>query len=163
MDEDITPENSTIGTEMVDEDEMHSTRKRKRDDMNMMSQHEQLHILYADDLLDYFMLSMSPETHGPQYPPQPPPNFVVDRHIDDQGHPAFHWACSMGDISVMRDLLERGANMQSRNCRGETPLMRAVLFTNNYEKESMPQVLEMLRGTIGLKDDFGSTVIHHAA
>ncbi|SLM36685.1 Transcription regulator HTH, APSES-type DNA-binding domain [Lasallia pustulata] len=171
LNDDETPDNSTVASEsMMDEDDMlqrsqFSGRKRKRvpDSGEQLSILEQQHVMYADELLDYFILSSSDAPLHNIIPPVPPENFQVDRTIDDQRHTALHWGAAMGDIDVVKDLLHRGADPAARNVRGETPLIRAVLFTNNHEKQTMPKLVHLLSGTITIKDYYGGTIFHHAA
>ena len=124
---------------------------------------EQQHVLYADELLDYFMLSASetPLMHLP--PPSPPEPFQVNRPIDDQGHTGLHWGAAMGDIEIVRSFIDYGANLFAHNKRGETPLIRAVLFTNNCEKQTMPNLVDRLISTIREHDNHGGTILHHIA
>ncbi|KAJ9254856.1 hypothetical protein DTO207G8_3386 [Paecilomyces variotii] len=166
--EQTTLESSSM---MAEDDVMpmsqHSTHSRKRkrgmNDMAAMSLIEQEHIIYGDQLLDYFMtVGDAPEAARIQ-PPQPPVNFQVDRSIDDSGNTALHWACAMGDLDIVRDLLNRGANMQALSVHEETPLVRAVLFTNNYEKRTFPALLDLLQDTMFFRDWFGASVFHHIA
>ena len=118
--------------------------------------------MYADALLDYFILSSSEQPPlQVNQAPFPPNGFEVDRPIDDQGHTALHWGAAMGDIQVVRHFLGRHARPGARNSRGETPLIRAVLFTNNYEKESMPELVKLLLSTIKDYDNHGANVLHH--
>jgi transcription factor MBP1 len=140
------------------------SRKRKRGVENgAFSNAELEHTLYGDELLDYFVTS-SEENGSNMQPPVPPRNFDVDRPIDTQGNNALHWACAMGDVGVMRDLLTRGASPAAQNdVSGETPLIRAVLFTNNYDKQSFPKVVAALQNTITERDWHGATVFHHIA
>lgn len=136
-------------------------RKREMNEVTAMSISEQEHILYGDQLLDYFMtVGDAPEaTRIP--PPQPPANFQVDRPIDDSGNTALHWACAMGDLEIVKDLLRRGANIKALSVHEETPLVRAVLFTNNYEKRTFPALLDLLLDTVSFRDWFGATIFHH--
>ncbi|KAL8883900.1 MAG: hypothetical protein Q9215_007936, partial [Flavoplaca cf. flavocitrina] len=136
------------------------SRKRKRGPD--LSYFEQQHTLYADALLDYFMLSESDRLHRME-PPQPPHGFVVDKPIDEQGHTALHWGAAMGDIETIRMFINRGAHIDVSNVRGETPLIRAVLFTNNHEKETMPKIVDIFLETIMKRDKYGATVLHHVA
>jgi transcription factor MBP1 len=70
----------------------------------------------------------------------------------------------MGDVGVTRDLLNIGANPAAPNAgSGETPLIRAVLFTNNYDKQTFPKIVQALAGTITERDWHGATVFHHIA
>ena len=165
--DDDSQDNSTIASaSFMEEDDRYAgnqydapSRKRKRTPDIM----EQQHILYADELLDYFMLSASeaPLMHLP--PPKPPQPFQVNRHIDEHGHTGLHWGASMGDIDIIRSFIECGADLFARNIRGETPLIRAVLFTNNYEKQTMPHLVQLLISTIREHDNHGGTVLHHIA
>ncbi|KAL2867274.1 putative APSES transcription factor [Aspergillus lucknowensis] len=143
----------------------YSSRKRKRgmNEVAAMTLSEQEHILYGDQLLDYFMtVGDAPEaTRVP--PPEPPANFQVDRPIDDSGNTALHWACAMGDLEIVGDLLRRGADIKALSVHEETPLVRAVLFTNNYEKRTFPALLDLLLDTISFRDWFGATLFHHIA
>ena len=165
--EDITPESASFfGDEEMMPISQQSTgsRKRKRGvDSGVFSNAEMEHTLYGDELLDYFVTS-SEENGTSMRPPVPPRNFDVDRPIDTQGNNALHWACAMGDVGVMRDLLERAASPAAQNdISGETPLIRAVLFTNNYDKQSFPKIVAALQNTITERDWHGATVFHHIA
>ncbi|RAO64917.1 uncharacterized protein BHQ10_000929 [Talaromyces amestolkiae] len=166
--EQTTLESSSM---MAEEDmvpmSQHSTHSRKRKrgmgEMNVMSTTEQEHILYGDQLLDYFMtVGDAPEAAKVQ-PPVPPVNFQVDRPIDDQGNTALHWAAAMGDLEIVQDLLRRGANIQAISVHEETPLVRAVLFTNNFEKKTMPSLVNLLQDNLTFRDWFGATIFHHLA
>ncbi|KAH8424271.1 putative APSES transcription factor [Aspergillus melleus] len=171
FDEDESMEQTTLeSSSMVADEEMMPmsqngpySRKRKRgmNEVAAMSLSEQEHILYGDQLLDYFMtVGDAPEaTRVP--PPEPPANFQVDRAIDDSGNTALHWACAMGDLEIVKDLLRRGADVKALSVHEETPLVRAVLFTNNYEKRTFPALLEFLLDTISFRDWFGATIFHH--
>ena len=136
-------------------------RKRKRaPEAQVADQHQ---TLYADTLLDYFMLSSSDSPPFGLEPPMPPPGYDVDRPIDDLGHTALHWATAMGDVSVVKAFLDLNADPGSRNARGETPLIRAVVFTNNYDKGTTSQIVDHLKDTLCIQDDYGCTVLHHVA
>lgn len=142
------------------------TLKRKRsqmehDGMGFMSspQHRHLHA-YSDDLLDYFM---SKNMGIPAFLSNPPPDFNANDVIDTEGNTAIHWATSMGDLKVVELLVRAHADIRSVNKRGETPLMRAVMFTNNYDRRSFPRLVEVLRDTIFLLDHFDASVFHHIA
>ncbi|KAJ5538716.1 KilA N-terminal/APSES-type HTH DNA-binding [Penicillium frequentans] len=167
--ESIEQANLETSSMMADED-MHLSmsfggRKRKRG-MNegpTMTITEQEHIMYGDQLLDYFMtVGDAPQATRIQ-PPVPPAHFQIDRQIDDSGNTALHWACAMGDLEIVQDLLHRGANAKSLSIHEETPLVRAVLFTNNYEKRTFPTLLDVLLDTITFRDWFGATIFHHVA
>lgn len=169
-DDSIAQDNIESSSIMADEEfvpmSQHSTQSRKRkrgiNEINLdMIEHD--HIKYGDELLDYFMTVGDASAASRITPPQPPPHFQVDRPIDDHGNTALHWACSMGDIEIVRDLLNRGANAGSRSDHDETPLVRAVLFTNNYEKGTMQELADLLQSTIMFRDWYGATVFNHLA
>lgn len=169
--DDESPEHTTLETSsMMDEDDMmqmsqNSTgnRKRKRGVYdNMMSTMEQEHMLYGDELLDYFMTRSDDISGIPIYPPVPPPNFQINKPIEDSGGTALHWAAAMGDVEVAKDLLRRSANPAAQTQNAETPLIRAVLFMNNFEKESFADLVNLLQSTIHERDWAGATVLHHA-
>ncbi|TVY57513.1 Cell division cycle-related protein res2/pct1 [Lachnellula cervina] len=134
-------------------------RKRKREE-NAQNAIDAAHVMYSDELLDYFMVS-SDSDHVPK--PEPPLNFQPDWIIDQDRHSAIHWAAAMGDVEIMRELRKFGANLAAQNVRGETPLMRAVLFTNCKDKGSMPIVVKELMSTVSCIDFCQATVLHHTA
>lgn len=165
--DDDSQDGSTIASaSFMDEDDGYgghhygqSSRKRKRQHQDLA---DQQHTLYADALLDYFILSSSevPAMQNNQAP-YPPNDFEINRPIDDQLHTALHWGAAMGDLDIVRHLLDRGAILGARNNRGETPLIRAVLFTNNYEKDTMIKLVHLLLSTIRNSDHHGANVLHH--
>lgn len=163
--EDVTPESSSM---VVDDDliplnqNTTGSRKRKRGQGSHQTPlMDQEWIAYGDSLLDYF--ETCNDIPNMSYP-LPPPGMSLDRPIEDQGNTALHWACSMGDLNVARDLINRGANPAMLNFHtDETPLIRAVLFTNNYDKRTFPKLVSMLSNTILERDKHGSTVFHHIA
>jgi ankyrin repeat protein len=95
--------------------------------------------------------------------PEPPPSINLDRPIDEKGHAAMHWAAAMGDVGVVKELIHRGARIDCLSNNLETPLMRAVMFTNNFDKETMPSMVKIFQQTVHRTDWFGSTVFHHIA
>ncbi|EPS45242.1 hypothetical protein H072_761 [Dactylellina haptotyla CBS 200.50] len=141
---------------------LEGTRKRKRGGMmeSPLEISRRRRVAYSDELLDYFMTN---ENGIPPFLENPPMDFEVNEIIDDEGHTAFHWAAAMGDLAVVELLLKAGADFNMTNKRGETPLMRAVLFTNNYDRKAFPRLVTILRSTIGCVDSFESTVFHHIA
>ena len=165
--EDDSPDNSTIASaSFMEEDDRYGgnqygppSRKRKR---GLDNQIDQQHMMYADALLDYFMISASDDITMKQMPfPKPPAGFEYDRPIDDQRHTALHWGAAMGDLDVVRYFLDHRADPFVRNKSGETPLIRAVLFTNNHEKDTMPRLVSLLSRTIEKYDTHNATVLHH--
>lgn len=160
-----------ISESVFDEDEpvhvghIAVSRKRKRaaEPADDWPRHDEDHRIYADALLDYFMLHDGEAPYMALNPPTPPEGFQVNRPIDTQGHTALHWAAAMGEIEIVKDLLRRGADVEARNIRGETPLIRAGLFANCFEKGSMPKMVHLLQDTITTPDSYNGTVFHHVA
>lgn len=116
---------------------------------------------YGRKLLDYFMAPENDEI--PDYLIHPPEGFNINHVIDDEGHTAFHWACSMGNLKIIVALLEAGANIHAVNLLGQTPLIRTVMFTNSYELRSFSKIVELLRESIFHQDNLQRTVLHHIA
>ncbi|KAI9723810.1 MAG: hypothetical protein M1828_004060 [Chrysothrix sp. TS-e1954] len=161
-----TPENETVSES---EDDLTSnaqhtgSRKRRRqaEEPQIMSAEEQQHLLWSDELLDYFMLQKSDEPLPPA--PEPLSSIDLNRPVDEKGHTPLHWAAAMGDLNLVREFQQRGARITSLTANGETPLMRAVTFTNNWDRQTMGRLIDILHETVGYKDWFGSTVLHHIA
>jgi len=164
--ESATPDNVTIASDAFNDDyEDYSQytnpgKKRKRVE-DVLSKADEQHQLWAEELLDYFMLFQGNDTF--QQPPEPPAGINLDRPIDDKGHTALHWAAAMGDLTVVKDLIGRGASIDALSKNGETPLMRAVIFTNNFDKQTMERLAGWLIRTVSFTEWFGSTVFHHIA
>jgi ankyrin repeat protein len=157
-----TPDHDAFSESAFDEyDQSQYTNPRKRRRVEeQLTQADKEHQLWADELLDYFMLQDSPYDSLPSAP-VPPVNADIDRPIDDKGHTALHWAASMGDIEVVKDLIRRGARIDVQSKNGETPLMRAVVFTNNYDRQNMEKLAGLLIQTVNMQEWYGSTVFHH--
>lgn len=160
-------ENSTVASEsFLDEEEAYQTLPRQSGMLKRKREAEldNVHQIYGDSLLDYFILVGKDDApaHGIS-PPQVPDGFQVDRPIDNLEHTSLHWAASMGDLDMVKYFISLGANKQARNIRGETPLIRAIIFTNSYAKDIMPKMVHLLQDTFHIQDNFGGTVFHHAA
>jgi transcription factor MBP1 len=160
-----TPDADTVVSESLlgDHDMLdasYSTGGRKRKRVDQMPLQDQQHQIWADMLLDYFMLL---DHEAACAWPEPPPTINLDRPIDEKGHAAMHWAAAMGDVGVVKELIHRGARIDGLSNNLETPLMRAVMFTNNFDKETMPSMVKIFQSTVIRTDWFGSTVFHHIA
>lgn len=94
-----------------------------------------------------------------------PPDLDPDTPIDDQQHTALHWASALARMSTVKALLQMGADPNRGNATGETPLMRAVLVTNNFDTETFasPYLLQALSPSIKTLDDARRSVLHHIA
>ncbi|KXT00677.1 hypothetical protein AC578_8260 [Pseudocercospora eumusae] len=163
--DDGTPDNVTTVSDAFDDfDQAQYTggsRKRRRVE-DQLSPADKEHRLWADELLDYFMLADNSMDALPNAP-VPPATIDLNRPIDEKGHTALHWASAMGDIEVVKDLIRRGAAIDVPSKSGETPLMRAVLFTNNYDKQNMEKLAGLLIRTVNMQEWYGSSVFHHIA
>ena len=87
----------------------------------------------------------------------------MNRPIDDKGHTALHWAAAMGDIDVVKSLIKDGASIDIQSRSGETPLMRAGLFVNAFDRQNMDKLAALLIRTVNMQDWKGRTVFHHIA
>lgn len=163
-----TPDNDTVASESQFgdyQDMSHYTNPRsskRRRVEDQISQADREHQLWAEELLDYFVLQDSSMDAAPSAP-APPVNVNFNRPIDDRGHTALHWAAAMGDIEVVKDLIRRGASIDCQSHNGETPLMRAVIFTNCFDKRNMEKLAGLLIRTVNMQEWSGSTVFHHIA
>ncbi|WWC85256.1 uncharacterized protein L201_000118 [Kwoniella dendrophila CBS 6074] len=115
---------------------------------------------YTDMILNYFV---SDSTQIPQILVSPPHDYDPNSRIDDDGHTALHWACAMGRVRVVKLLLTAGASIFAGNNAEQTPLMRSVMFSNNYDMRKFPELYELLhRSTLNI-DKQNRTVFHHIA
>ena len=89
--------------------------------------------------------------------------FDPDIVVDDLGHTPMHLAASLGQRELVKTLLAHGADMHRGNYQGETPLIRSVLATHNYENQSFPALLEILHPSIRTIDTAKRSILHHAA
>ncbi|KZT62205.1 apses-domain-containing protein [Calocera cornea HHB12733] len=113
---------------------------------------------YEETILDYF-LSESQQT--PEILINPQPDFDPNVVIDDEGHTALHWACALGRVKVVKLLLTAGADPFKTNKDGQPPLMRGVMFANNYDMRKFSELFEMLQRSVLHVDNFGRTIFHH--
>nr|ODN96854.1 transcription factor [Cryptococcus depauperatus CBS 7855] len=115
---------------------------------------------YTDIILNYFV---SETSQIPSILVTPPRDFDPNAPIDDDGHTALHWACAMGRVRVVKLLLTAGASIFAGNNAEQTPLMRSVMFSNNYDMRKFPELYELLhRSTLNI-DKQNRTVFHHIA
>ncbi|KAI8977100.1 hypothetical protein BDF20DRAFT_821551 [Mycotypha africana] len=115
---------------------------------------------YAQRLLQYFM---SNKTTIPPYISRPPRDLDLNVIIDDEGHTSLHWAAAMARIKIVKLLIDNGADIYRVNYKGQTALMRSVLFTNNFDVKTFDSLLDLLRSTIFNIDKRDQTVFHHTA
>jgi regulatory protein SWI6 len=87
----------------------------------------------------------------------------LDMPIDAQSHTALHWAATLARMPLLRALIVAGASLSRVNAIGETALMRSCVVTNSMEYSTFPDLLDLLGGTIEIRDIKGRTVLHHIA
>jgi regulatory protein SWI6 len=92
-----------------------------------------------------------------------PTEVEMDVAIDEYSHTALHWASALARIPTVEILIRKGANPRRVNGSGETPLIRAVLVTNNHDQQSFSRLLESLHPAIPIADNNGRTILHHIA
>ncbi|KAK1998780.1 apses-domain-containing protein [Colletotrichum falcatum] len=87
----------------------------------------------------------------------------LDMPIDQQSHTALHWAATLSRMPLLRALIAAGASPFRVNASGETALVRACVVTNSMDQGQFPELLDVLGGTIEVRDSKGRTVLHHIA
>ena len=88
----------------------------------------------------------------------------IDQVIDDRGHTALHWAAALARDGVIAQLIKRGADVHRGNFVGESALIRAVLTTNNADRNNLGALLDNHLGeSIKTIDNNHRTVLHHVA
>lgn len=90
-----------------------------------------------------------------------PSDFDANLVIDDQGHTSVHWASALGRINVLHLLYQANADLRKLNYSGESALIRSVLVTNNFDRDTFYDLLNLLHPCIPLTDRKGRTIIHH--
>lgn len=157
---------------MMDPDDTHAQLQRARGQSAVHTPRSSPHHLvggsdellspeqHTDMILNYFI---SETSQIPWILVNPPANYDPNARIDDDGHTALHWACAMGRTRVIKLLLTAGASIFAPNDAEQTPLMRSVMFSNNYDVRKFPELYELLhRSTLNI-DKHNRTVFHHIA
>ncbi len=91
-----------------------------------------------------------------------PSKYEINFILDPRESTLLHIAASFGRIDIASLLITYGAKINAVCCDGETPLMRAINNTRNYEKRSMEALLTMLGPSIFTIDKKKQTALHHA-
>lgn len=86
-----------------------------------------------------------------------------DMPLDASANTALHWAATLARMSIVRLLLQKGANMWRGNAAGQSALISAVTVSNCSDQSCFPQLLEMLGPLIEARDAVGKTILHHIA
>ncbi|ORX44918.1 apses-domain-containing protein [Hesseltinella vesiculosa] len=116
--------------------------------------------MYAHRLLTHFLGN---NEDIPVLLRRPPRDLDVNVIIDDEGHTCLHWAAVMGRLPIVMRLIKLGADIYRVNYRGETALMRCVLYSNNYDQKTFDGLADVLKATIFNIDKRDQTVFHHVA
>lgn len=124
---------------------------------------EDLASKYSSQILDKLIMGQQENEDFSEESILPPPGLDINHVIDEDGHTVFHWACSLGTPPVVNGLLKNGANIRAPNLLGQTPLMRSIMFKNNFDLRTFSKIVDVLRDTITMKDHSGRTVLHHIA
>ena len=144
----------------------HSTNGRKRKHEELHSTHDLPELYrplskYSQDLLDYFVQPKVEEL--PNVLLHPPSDFNVNAPIDDEGHTALHWASAMGRLNVVQILCDMNANIFTANNEDQIPLVRSIMFTNNFDNQCFENLITYLRPSITHRNKDGRTVFHQIA
>lgn len=116
------------------------------------------------DVLMAIYLSDNPEKlPGLMHPTKEGKQLNVNMVIDEQGNTPLHWASGLARKNIIHVLVSKNANINSLNYARETPLMRAVMVTNNFDNDTFAQILDLLRDSISQLDMKKRSVLHHAA
>lgn len=83
--------------------------------------------------------------------------------LDASANNALHWAATLAKVSLLKLLIQRGANIYRGNAAGQSPLISAVLVNNCWEQSCFPELLELLGPLIEIRDIQGRTILHHIA
>ncbi|RAL61040.1 hypothetical protein DID88_010136 [Monilinia fructigena] len=134
-------------------------RKRKRDREREDVQDDpvdiraQAHLMWADELLDYFMAPPT-DANSIDRRPEPPINFEPDFIIDTDGHTGLHWAASIGDLDILKQLKRFGAN-----------LFRCAQYYLDVLLEKLIEIFhpDEVQRMLDARDINGNTAIHIAA
>lgn len=153
----VTEMNRTIAEQNATE---YGEDEEEEDEDEDMMEFEMSEKPYAQRLLHYFMSS---KNSLPSLLTQPPADLDFNVIIDDEGHTSLHWAAAMARIKIVKVLIENGADLYRVNYKGQTALMRSVLFSNNFDNKTFESLLDLLRTTIFNIDKKDQTVFHHTA
>ena len=83
--------------------------------------------------------------------------------IDNSCNTALHWAATLAQGPLVKQLIAKGFNVFRTNSGGETALIAACHARNNHDRLTFPDLLELLGPTIEVRDGRGRTLLHHIA
>ena len=84
-------------------------------------------------------------------------NLVIDKH----GHSSIHYACQLGNIRLLKCLIEEGGDVLLGNYWGETGLIRSITTAANYDLRVFPETLALLSKSVFSVDLKRHTILHH--
>jgi regulatory protein SWI6 len=74
--------------------------------------------------------------------------------------PTILRAAQMGFMRILDILILKGADIRRPNHQGETPLIRSVLATNNFDSQTFPALLAALADTLFMVDAKQRSLLH---
>ncbi|KAG0029804.1 transcriptional regulator swi6 [Podila clonocystis] len=107
---------------------------------------------YRSILMSIFLSDDTEQVPDLLADPTVPHDLDIDLVIDDQAR-----------IPVLELLVQKQADVRRVNFNGESALVRAVLVTNNFDKQSFPRLLSILHDAIPIVDRKNRTILHHIA
>ena len=121
------------------------------------------------DYRDLMIKSLLESSHGtPPFLMKLPVDLDLTMGLDAQGHSVLHWASSLARIDIVKHLImlsnQRNINLIHHvNVFGQTSLMRAIMYADNFEEKRFPELLSLFKETLFSIDYMNRTVLHHIA
>ena len=81
--------------------------------------------------------------------------------VDEHGNTPLHWLTSIANLNLIKSLVKLGSNRLLGDNDGESPLIKAVKSTNNYDSGTFEELLDYLYPCLILEDNMTRTVLHH--
>lgn len=81
--------------------------------------------------------------------------------VDEYGNTPLHWLASIGNLSLVKELVRHGADRMVGDAGGESAVVKAVKCVNNYDAGTFEELLDWLYPCLILKDSMGRSVLHH--
>ena len=90
-------------------------------------------------------------------------SFELDLNLDEDGTTPLIWAASCGQLKLVALLLEKGADVHKVASFGETALMRALRTPSNYNNQTFPELLMLLKDIAYVTDVDYQSILHLVA
>jgi hypothetical protein len=87
----------------------------------------------------------------------------VDMVLDPDGRPPLHWAAACSQLRLVAVLIDKGCDVRRTDNEGNTALMHVITCPGNYQTQTMPELLILLRHTVFLTDINGQSLLHRIA